>query len=74
MRREREHFLSFVGVTFLLLLSLASLGQTNGKKNANQYARELMDAGGIASSNKGATMVCFNEDEFATSFFTLNPS
>lgn len=76
MRREPKHFLSFVleGITFLLLLSLASVGQTNGKKNAHQYARELMDAGDIASSGKVATMVCFNEDDFATSFFTLNPS
>ena len=76
MRRDRKHLLSPVleVIAFLLLLSLAALGQTNVKINAREYARELMDTGDIASSNKGATMVCFNEDDFATSFFTLNPA
>jgi hypothetical protein len=76
VRRKRKHFLSFVlsTITFLLLLSLAAVGQTNRKKTSHEYARELMDTGEIASSNKVATMVCFNEDDSATSFFTLNPS
>ena len=63
-------------ILFLLptLAALSVLGQSTSRKNAAQYARELMNAGTIASSQRVATMVCFSDDESVTSFFTLNPA